>query len=60
MATHEHAVFVILFELAGLYLRVVFSQLPAYPARTLAGYALGRDRGSWWPSGSRGSSPCPA
>jgi hypothetical protein len=47
MATHGHTVFATLFERAGLYLRAVFSQLPTHPARTLAGYALGRDRGSW-------------
>ncbi len=54
MATHGHAVSVTLFELAGLHLRAVFSQLQAHPPRTLAGNAPGRDRRSWRPPGSRG------
>ena len=60
MDTHGRTVFATLFELAGLYLRAVFSQLPAHLPSTLAGYALDRDQGSWWPPVSRGSSPCPA
>ncbi len=47
MDTHGRTVFATLFEPAGLYLRAVFSQLPAHLPSTLAGYALGRDQGSW-------------
>ena len=46
MDTHGRTVFATLFELAGLYLRAVFSQLPTHLPSTLAGYALGRDQGS--------------